>query len=126
MQITLTVDSFDELFHAALQILNIKGPIDEVLPASEKPKKAAAPKKVKKEEPAEWEDPDPNDPVPFETKEAEVDETAVKVLLAEKLKAGKKADVKALFAEYGVDKLSELIEQHPDKLDEFYAKAGVL
>lgn len=127
MQITLTVNSFDDLFEAALQILNIRGPVDEVIAAeADKAKKPAA--KAKKAEPKKDEgftDPDPAEPVPFETK-SEIDETAVKVLLAEKLKAGKKAEVKELFSKYGVEKLSELIEQHPDKLDEFYAKAGVI
>ena len=128
MQITLTVNSFDDLFEAALQILNIRGPVDEVIAAeAAKAKKPAA--KAKKAEPKKDEgftDPDPAEPVPFEEKKTEVDETAVKVLLAEKLKAGKKAEVKDLFAQYGVEKLSELVAQHPDKLDEFYAKAGVL
>lgn len=52
-----------------------------------------------------------------------VTESQVKVLLSEKLKAGKKAEVKELFGKYGVEKLSELIEKHPDKLDEFYKDA---
>ena len=52
-----------------------------------------------------------------------VTESQVKVLLSEKLKAGKKAEVKELFGKYGVEKLSELIEKHPDKLDEFYTDA---
>ena len=38
-----------------------------------------------------------------------------------------KADVlKIVEGVPGAEKLSELIEQHPDKLDEFYAKAGVI
>ena len=128
MQITLQVESFEDLFKAALEILNIRGPVDEVVAAEmAKTQTKAAPKKEKAAPKKDegFTDPDPAEPMPFETK-AEIDETAVKVLLAEKLKAGKKSEVKELFAKYGVEKLSELIEQHPDKLDEFYAKAGVI
>lgn len=50
-------------------------------------------------------------------------ESDIKVLFAAKLKAGKKAQVKDLFTKYGVAKLSELIEQNPDKLDEIYKEA---
>lgn len=56
----------------------------------------------------------------------EANETEVKVMLAEKIKSGKKAEVKALFEEYGVAKLSELIAKYPDKLAEFAAKAEAL
>lgn len=56
-------------------------------------------------------------------KKSDIDETEVRVLLSEKLKAGKKAQVKKLFTKYGVEKLSELIEQHPDKLEEIYKEA---
>ena len=45
------------------------------------------------------------------------------MLLSEKLKAGKKAQVKKLFTKYGVEKLSKLIERHPDKLEEIYKEA---
>lgn len=56
-------------------------------------------------------------------KKSDIGETEVRVLLSEKLKAGKKAQVKKLFTKYGVEKLSELIEQHPDKLEEIYKEA---
>lgn len=55
-----------------------------------------------------------------------VSESDVKLLLTEKIKEGKKAEVKALFHSYGVDKLSELVAQHLDQLDEFYERAGEL
>ena len=61
--------------------------------------------------------------MPFKEDKKSVDESQVKVLLSEKLKAGKKAEVKELFGKYGVEKLSELIEKHPDKLAEFYSDA---
>ena len=56
----------------------------------------------------------------------EANETAVKVMLADKIKGGKKAEVKALFEEYGVSKLSELIAKYPDKLADFAKKAEAL
>ena len=75
-------------------------------PAEEAPAQSDEPAEDKKEAPA-----------------AGVTESQVKVRLSEKLKAGKKAEVKELFGKYGVEKLSELIEKHPDKLDEFYKDA---
>lgn len=57
---------------------------------------------------------------------SEVSETEVKLLLSDKLKAGKKAAIKELFGKYGVEKLSELIEKHPDKLGDFYKEAEVV
>lgn len=77
---------------------------------SKKPTKAMGKTEEKTEEPAG-------------TPDDSVSETDVKLLLSEKLKAGKKAAVKELFKQYGVEKLSELIEKHPDKLGEFYRKA---
>lgn len=116
MQITITCDSYDELIATAKQIL--RDHVDEPVPKPVKP----TTKTVKKAEPEE-------EPLPFESAPAEdktVDETAVKVLLADKIKNGKKAEVRALFEEYGVTKLSELTAKHPDKLADFAAKAEVL
>ena len=48
------------------------------------------------------------------------------MLLAGKIKAGKKAEVRALFEEYGVTKLSELTAKYPEKLAEFAEKAEAL
>lgn len=62
-------------------------------------------------------------PAAAPAKKSDIGETEVRVLLSEKLKAGKKAQVKKLFTKYGVEKLSELIEQHPDKLEELYKEA---
>ena len=44
-------------------------------------------------------------------------------MLAEKIKSGKKAEIRALFEEYGVSKLSELVTKYPDKLADFAKKA---
>jgi hypothetical protein len=87
----------------------------------EKPKKE--PKKEKAPEPVKEEAPE----LP-ETKQEKqkIDEAAIRILLAEKIKAGKKPQVKELFTEYGVEKLTELTSAHPDKLDEIYAKAEAL
>ena len=53
----------------------------------------------------------------------DISESDLKILLSKKLKAGKKAKVKELFEEYGVDSLSGLIDKHPDKIAEAYHKA---
>ena len=118
MKITVTFDSLEEF-----QVyMNTGAPAPATQTAQEAPKKPA-PKKVpeKVEKPAEE--------VPAKAEEApaaeksDIGETDVKVLLSEKLRAGKKAQVKELFTKYGVEKLSELIEQHPDKLEELYKDA---
>ncbi len=85
----------------------------------------AAEKKAKKEE-AKKSSPKeekPQEEAPAKADNSEITETQVKVLLSEKLKAGKKAQVKELFGKYGVDKLSELIEKHADKLAQIYKEA---
>lgn len=98
--------------------------------AKEAPKaKKSTPKKAEAQEEAKTEEKEaPEESIehaPDYTAGAgkKVTESQVKVLLSEKLKAGKKAEVKELFGKYGVEKLSELIEKHPDKLDEFYKDA---
>ena len=98
--------------------------------AKEAPKaKKSTPKKAEAQEEAKTEEKEaPEESIehaPDYTAGAgkKVTESQVKVLLSEKLKAGKKAKVKELFGKYGVEKLSELIEKHPDKLDEFYKDA---
>lgn len=53
-------------------------------------------------------------------------ESEVRVVFAEKLKGGKKTEVKAIFAKYGVAKLSELLEKHGDKLDQIYEEAEAI
>lgn len=119
MQIVVTCDSFEELIAMARKVLEDHGaapaPVKAADAVEEEPKKApakkAAAKKAEPEEPAE---------------NKAVDETSVKVMLAEKIKGGKKAEVRALFDEYGVAKLSELAAKHPEKLAEFAAKAEAL
>ena len=128
MQIVVTCDSFEELIAMARKVLEDHGaapaPVKAADAVEEEPKKApakkAAAKKAEPEEPPFKE----KDPEPAEDKT--VDETSVKVMLAEKIKGGKKAEVRALFDEYGVAKLSELVAKHPEKLAEFAAKAEAL
>lgn len=116
MQIVITCDSYDELVSVAKQILKDQ----------EKEQTAPTPKKA----PAKKADPKPEptpEPEPAKTEEpAEANESDVKVLLAGKIKAGKKAEVRALFEEYGVTKLSELTAKYPEKLAEFAEKAEAL
>lgn len=107
MKITVTFDSLEEF-----QVyMNTGAPAPAAQTAQEAPKKPA-PKKV----------PEKVEEAPAAEK-SDIGETEIKVLLSEKLKAGKKAQVKELFTKYGVEKLSELIEQHPDKLEELYKEA---
>ena len=80
-------------------------------------------------EPAPTEELPEEEELPFgrEVKDAPgISETDIKTMLAGKIKAGKKSEVSELFAAYGVKKLSELVAQHPDQLDEFYSKAEVI
>ena len=131
MQIVVTCDSFDELIAAAHKILEDHG---ATAPTACQPGKAAdvweeEPKKAPaKKAPAKKAEPAPEEEQPFKAKDPEpaADETSVKVMLAEKIKGGKKAEVRALFDEYGVAKLSELVAKHPEKLAEFAAKAEAI
>ena len=136
MQITITLDSLEELDELTTRILvggtgvNLKKPAEEEpAPVKKAPAKKAEPK------------PEPDPELPFKEAEpeqtateiinkaeakAEVKETDLKLLLAAKMKAGKKAEIRALFDEYGVAKLSELVADKPDKLAEFQSKVEAL
>lgn len=121
MQITVTFDSLEEF----KEYMGIESPSKIAQAPQEAPKKSEAkkaPEKVEKpaeEAPAKQDEASAAAPA----KKSDIGETEVRVLLSEKLKAGKKAQVKKLFTKYGVEKLSELIEQHPDKLEEIYKEA---
>lgn len=126
MQIVITLNSYEELEELQGNLARILGGNKaEVTPA---PKKAPAKKAEPKADPVQ--DPAPVqiiDEVTTKTEEpAEASESDVKVLLAGKIKAGKKAEVRALFEEYGVTKLSELTAKYPEKLAEFAEKAEAL
>lgn len=143
MQIVVTCDSFDELIAAAKRIteslptfLDGKVPTetvtnerDVITTSPVKPAKNDTSVKVMKKAKPEPEE----QPLPFKPAEdtepaagKSVDESDVKVLLADKIKKGKKAEVRALFEEYGVTKLSELVAKCPDKLTELAQKAEAL
>lgn len=126
MQIVITLNSYEELEELQGNLARILGENKaEVTPA---PKKAPAKKAEPKTDPVQ--DPEPVqivDEVTTKTEEpAEANESDVKVMLAGKIKAGKKAEVRALFEEYGVTKLSELTAKYPEKLAEFAEKAEAL
>ena len=128
MQIVVTCDSYEELIAAAKQILD--GRIAEGSPRKADPEQDAKPA-PKKEKASKKLEPDPEPAAEAEAKGeakdgADVTESDVKVLLAEKIKSGKKAEVRELFAEYGVAKLSELMTKCPDKLAELAKKAEAL
>lgn len=135
MKISVEFNSIEEMQAFAREITGEKKPLtikelnetakvtEAIINAAEEKEAAekAAKKAAKKEEPAPVAEAPAKEEAPAAT--SEITETQVKVLLSEKLKAGKKAQVKELFGKYGVDKLSELIEKHPDKMAQIYKEA---
>ena len=100
--------------------------------AKEAPKaKKSTPKKAEAQEEAKTEAVEPpqgvdnEEPLPAkeEKKAAGHSEGDLKLLLSDKLKAGKKAEVKKLFEKYGVTCLTALFEAQKDNLDEVYEEA---
>ena len=100
--------------------------------AKEAPKaKKSTPKKVEAQEEAKTEAVEPpqgvdnEEPLPAkeEKKAADHSEGDLKLLLSDKLKAGKKAEVKKLFEKYGVTCLTALFEAQKDNLDAVYEEA---
>lgn len=127
MKITLEFGNYEEMeaYCAAIVARKETQIVPKEKPAEEKPKKAAA----KKEEPA----PEPEEePVKAEKKPAKEEkadgrsEAEVRVLVMGKLKSGKKEEVKELFAKWGGEKLSEILEKNPDSFDEIYADAEAI
>ena len=140
MKITVEFNSLEELMASAkdLEKIALQAEIGRASIAGEdtkeekKPAKKATKKAEPKPEPVE-EEPEEveaaEEPEEEETEEAadqEHSETDIKTLLAGKLKAGKKAEVKELFEKYGVACLTDLIKKNPDKLDKIYAEAEAI
>lgn len=132
MQIVVTFNDFEEMEAFAKELLERKpataaelNEVSETINRAEEREEAEkAAKKTEPKKPAKAEKKAEEKPEePAGTPDDSVSETDVKLLLSEKLKAGKKAAVKELFKQYGVEKLSELIEKHPDKLGDFYREA---
>lgn len=138
MQITVTFNSIEEMLEQVKKLEKMqlqaeigRAAVEDGKEAPKKPEAKKAPAKVEKaaEEPQEKQEAAPAEEKPFPKKEAaetptkKIGETEIKVLLSDKLKAGKKAQVKELFVEYEVENLSGLLEKHPDKLAEIYEKA---
>ena len=125
----LTKEELNESAKKTAEIINAAEAKEETEKKAKKEEaKKSSPKTEKPAEEAPAQSDEPAEELPFaedkkEAPAAGVTESQVKVRLSEKLKAGKKAEVKELFGKYGVEKLSELIEKHPDKLDEFYKDA---
>ena len=89
------------------------------------PKKAEAkeePKMEASEVPFE-EEPKADAPAKEEKKAAGHSDGDLKLLLSDKLKAGKKTEVKKLFEKYGVTCLTALLEAQKDNLDAVYEEA---
>lgn len=99
--------------------------------SEEAPKQTKAKKSTPKAEKATEEAPAKAEEAPAKVEEPTAKVSAhtegdLKLLLSEKLKAGKKAEVKKLFESYGVSCLTDLIAGQKDNLDEVYAKAEVI
>lgn len=137
MQITVTFNSIEEMLEQMKKLEKMqlqaeigRAAVEDGKEAPKKPEAKKAPAKVEKaaEEPQEKQEAAPVEEEPAPKTEAKaptkkIGETEIKVLLSDKLKAGKKAQVKELFVEYEVENLSGLLEKHPDKLAEIYEKA---
>lgn len=80
-----------------------------------------APAKVNVQETEE--DPKADAPAKEEKKAAGHSDGDLKLLLSDKLKAGKKTEVKKLFEKYGVTCLTALLEAQKDNLDAVYEEA---
>ena len=100
--------------------------------AKEAPKaKKSTPKKAEAQEEAKTEAVEPpqgvdnEEPIPAkeEKKAASHSDGDLKLLLSDKLKAGKKTEVKKLFEKYGVTCLTALLEAQKDNLDAVYEEA---
>lgn len=88
------------------------------------PKKAEAQEEAKTEEAeAPAEAPVEEAPAKEEKKAAGHSDGDLKLLLSDKLKAGKKTEVKKLFEKYGVTCLTALLEAQKDNLDAVYEEA---
>lgn len=80
-----------------------------------------APAKANEQETEE--DPKADAPAKEEKKAAGHSDGDLKLLLSDKLKAGKKTEVKKLFEKYGVTCLTALLEAQKDNLDAVYEEA---
>lgn len=69
------------------------------------------------------EEPKADAPAKEEKKAASHSDGDLKLLLSDKLKAGKKTEVKKLFEKYGVTCLTALLEAQKDNLDAVYEEA---
>ena len=127
MQIVITLNSYEELEELQGNLARILGGNKTEAAPAPAPKKAPAKKAEPKPEPTPEPEPTKTEETEAKAEEpAEANESDVKVLLAGKIKAGKKAEVRALFEEYGVTKLSELTAKYPEKLGELAEKAEAL
>lgn len=140
MKITVEFDNLQEIDDFCNGILIAPGLAQtarqEREDATEQPKKTevkkSSPKKEKAQEEAKAEpDEAPAEgPEPVEEKEekaaTEHSDSDLKMLLSDKLKAGKKKEVKALFDKHGVSCLTDLLEKESDNIDAIYAEAEVI
>lgn len=88
---------------------------DKADSSEDKPKKAKATKSTPKEE-------KPAPEAPSEEKEKKVDSEMVRAILFDLRQMGKKAEVKDLFEEFGVSKLSEIREEQYEAVFEAATK----
>ncbi len=133
MKITVEFDNLQEIDDFCNGILIAPGLAQisrqEREDATEQPKKTEVKKSSPKKEKAQEEAP-AEGPEPVEEKEekaaTEHSDSDLKMLLSDKLKAGKKKEVKALFDKHGVSCLTDLLEKESDNIDAIYAEAEVI
>lgn len=139
MKITVEFDNLQEINDFCNGVLIAPGLAQEArketaeaaTEAPEEPKaKKSTPKKEKaQEEPkteavgVDNEDSTDAEPKKEEKKAAGHSDGDLKLLLSDKLKAGKKTEVKKLFEKYGVTCLTALLEAQKDNLDAVYEEA---
>jgi len=140
MKITVEFDNLQEINDFCNGVLIAPGLAQEArketaeaaTEAPEEPKaKKSTPKKEKAQEEPKMEasevpfeeEPKADAPAKEEKKAAGHSDGDLKLLLSDKLKAGKKTEVKKLFEKYGVTCLTALLEAQKDNLDAVYEEA---
>ena len=138
MKITVEFNSLQELDEFCNGVAIAPGLVKKVSTsaetAQEAPKapeaKKSTPKKTEAQEEAKTEEAEAPAEAPVEEAPAKEEKKAaghsdgdLKLLLSDKLKAGKKTEVKKLFEKYGVTCLTALLEAQKDNLDAVYEEA---
>ena len=139
MKITVEFNSLQELDEFCNGVAIAPGLVKKVSTSAETAQEASKAPEAKKSTPKSTkaqdeapakanvqeteEDPKADAPAKEEKKAAGHSDGDLKLLLSDKLKAGKKTEVKKLFEKYGVTCLTALLEAQKDNLDAVYEEA---